>query len=74
MENQGDLKLCASSTDIVKRFAVIKSVVETRGIILSRQRITKTPIRLQMRRLICIFVIRIWHKQVQIEGKRNIYT
>ena len=27
MQNQGDFKLCASSTDVVKRFAVIKSVV-----------------------------------------------
>ena len=27
MQNQGDFKLCASSTDIIKRFAVIKSVV-----------------------------------------------
>ena len=27
MQNQGDFKLCASSTDVVKRFAVIKSVI-----------------------------------------------
>ena len=27
MQNQGDFKLCASSADVVKRFAVIKSVV-----------------------------------------------
>ena len=27
MQNQGDFKLCASSTDVVKRFSVIKSVV-----------------------------------------------
>ena len=36
--------------------------IETRGIILSRQRKTKALIRL--RRLICAFVVRIWHKQV----------
>ena len=27
MQSQSDFKLCASSTDVVKRFAVIKSVV-----------------------------------------------
>ena len=27
MQNQGDFKLCASSTDVVKRLAVIKSVI-----------------------------------------------
>ena len=27
MQSQGDFKLCASSNDVVKRFAVIKSVV-----------------------------------------------
>ena len=27
MQNQGDFKNCASSTDVVKRFAVIKSIV-----------------------------------------------
>ena len=37
---------------------------ETRGIILSRQRITKALIRLQMCRVICAFVVPIWHKQV----------
>ena len=30
MQNQGAFKLCASSTDIVKRFAVIKSVIINR--------------------------------------------
>ena len=27
MQNQGDFKLCESSTDVVKNFAVIKSVI-----------------------------------------------
>ena len=31
MQNQGHFKLCASSTDIVKNFAVTKSVVIKRG-------------------------------------------
>ena len=31
MQNQGDFQLCASSTDIVKRFVVIKSVVIKRS-------------------------------------------
>ena len=34
--------------------------IETRGIILSKQRTTKV----RMRRLICAFVVRIWLKQV----------
>ena len=38
------------------------SDIETRSIILSRQRTTKALIRL--RRLISAFVVRIWHKQV----------
>ena len=33
MQNQGDFKLWASSTDVVKRFAVIKGVVIKRVII-----------------------------------------
>ena len=44
-----------------------------RGIILSRQRITKMLIRL-MRRLICMFVVRIWHKQVFLwRGSYEVY-
>ena len=34
--------------------------IETRGIILSQQRITKALIR---RRLICAFVVRLWQKR-----------
>ena len=41
------------------------SDIETRGFILSRQPITKDADQTEwIRRLICIFVVRIWHQQV----------
>ena len=37
------------------------SDIATIGVMLSRQQATEMMIRLQMRRLICIFVVGIWH-------------
>ena len=51
------LNLAWSVTETSWRLEV--SDIETRDIILSRQRTTKA-----LMRLICVFVVRIWQKQV----------
>ena len=45
---------------------VLKFRLTTRGVILSRQQITKTLLdqTVCMRKLICILIVRIWHKWV----------
>ena len=58
--NQVRLKPVCAVTETRKRLEI--SDTETRDIILSRQWTTKVLIKL--RRLICVFVVRIWHQQV----------
>ena len=56
--DQGRLKPACATTEARKRLEILD--IQTKGIILYRQRTTKVLIRL----LICAFVVRIWHEQV----------
>ena len=58
--NQVRLKLSCSASEASESHEIAN--IENRDIILSMQRTTKALIRL--RRLICAFVVRMWHKQV----------
>ena len=55
--DQGRLKPTCAATEARQRLVI--SDIETRSIILSRQRTTKALIRLR----ICAFVVRIWHNR-----------
>ena len=56
----GKLKPACSATETSNSLEMLD--LESIGIMQSRQRTTKVLIRLQMHRLICAFVVRIWHR------------
>ena len=60
------LKPACSETYTCKLARVLKFRTTTRGVILSRQRTTKALSDQTgcMRRLICVFIVRMWHKLV----------